>query len=896
MAVVGKNGMGKFFIYDHNKLKKEEDDLKDAIVYFYPIITNADEQCALCGQLMGLSEFLQATISESVPTFFKLQNEKYCLKRVSSYTMGLEGSLNDSDFHMKKQLNFLHDSFVMFCGSIQNIVQQFENDNAGFADALQKIWDVLYPSGCFYNNFISQVFQIVPTVHLPKSGSDLFCQASYILQSSQRRPGVHVGAILYKNKVLCTQMPPELTRKLILVKPELPCIHLNTDFDISRSMRMITVYLTKDELKAIDKSFKPSDRHNHPSQFVWHDSMAHKTNVPKTKRAPSPYKVVMESIPEKETLDPYIHSVEQKDDRLSTNTIMWKTHDEQSESSDESRRLSVIGKEDIIETISDLEDGDHRSSHHNERIEKSNLEKPEHTVDILDGHIVMKSQGVHSDSSINKVTDNKIVVEATIHSIGVHENDDSGHLECNLNENGSYKKSAVHEEISEDNLEIDHNKTDNINRTLGSKKKASLDDQTHQNISKPRTLTDENDTLHNQGTSEEDTIEFSNNQDVKVDCLHECSCGCVTVQNNSDSHVNSVKSNTFTNTHNVPKRVNTHSEQDDDESKTSISRTENDNEQNINGNNMNYDEVFVDSEKTGDTVSYKYDPNLRIKKQHTKNENSSFSSRVSSDGEAGLSKSGFDDVSDDSGSKEETDGSFSDIASLSTSRRKERFDFQSSADESSSEYSLHLKRPSFDRKMKYLGDIDSMPNSLQSTLQNSGSSSMQSSITLRSQGLDDESDTNHLWTPQQDDLYQMTLYIQGQAANQSSETSMILLLDNDISRDKSVVHSLWKDALPQLADLDFYVQESVEQHLDEGFMETTSFLKYDTLSNRIEGNELDVPVNEDFQKLAGDVHKDYQGNVDLSSIALTSHLCSCNSSRDRTNELYYHVDGHTSNR
>lgn len=32
--------MGKFFIYDHNKLKKEEDDLKDAIVYFYPIIVS----------------------------------------------------------------------------------------------------------------------------------------------------------------------------------------------------------------------------------------------------------------------------------------------------------------------------------------------------------------------------------------------------------------------------------------------------------------------------------------------------------------------------------------------------------------------------------------------------------------------------------------------------------------------------------------------------------------------------------------------------------------------------------------------------------------------------------------------------------------------------------------
>lgn len=31
-----KNGVGIFFIYDHTMLQKEEDDLKDAILYFYP--------------------------------------------------------------------------------------------------------------------------------------------------------------------------------------------------------------------------------------------------------------------------------------------------------------------------------------------------------------------------------------------------------------------------------------------------------------------------------------------------------------------------------------------------------------------------------------------------------------------------------------------------------------------------------------------------------------------------------------------------------------------------------------------------------------------------------------------------------------------------------------------
>ena len=41
------------------------------------------------------------------------------------------------------------------------------------------------------------------------------------------------------------------------------------------------------------------------------------------------------------------------------------------------------------------------------------------------------------------------------------------------------------------------------------------------------------------------------------------------------------------------------------------------------------------------------------------------------------------------------------------------------------------------------------------------------------------------------------------------------------------------------------------------------------LTHVFTGNEVDVPVNVDFQKLAGEIHKDYQQNKDISSIALT---------------------------
>ena len=52
--------------------------------------------------------------------------------------------------------------------------QQFDKDPVGFVEELQNIWNVLYPSALFDNNFITQVFQVLPTVYLPKVGYYFF--------------------------------------------------------------------------------------------------------------------------------------------------------------------------------------------------------------------------------------------------------------------------------------------------------------------------------------------------------------------------------------------------------------------------------------------------------------------------------------------------------------------------------------------------------------------------------------------------------------------------------------------------------------------------------------------------------------------------------------------------
>lgn len=45
-----------------------------------------DDQCALCGQLMGISEFLKATLSRSAPRVFRFEHDKFALKRAGAYT------------------------------------------------------------------------------------------------------------------------------------------------------------------------------------------------------------------------------------------------------------------------------------------------------------------------------------------------------------------------------------------------------------------------------------------------------------------------------------------------------------------------------------------------------------------------------------------------------------------------------------------------------------------------------------------------------------------------------------------------------------------------------------------------------------------------------------------
>ena len=55
---------------------------------------SADDQCALCGQLMGIAEFLRATLGKSSPRIYKFEHEKYAIKRIGAFSLVITISLH----------------------------------------------------------------------------------------------------------------------------------------------------------------------------------------------------------------------------------------------------------------------------------------------------------------------------------------------------------------------------------------------------------------------------------------------------------------------------------------------------------------------------------------------------------------------------------------------------------------------------------------------------------------------------------------------------------------------------------------------------------------------------------------------------------------------------------
>ncbi|XP_066302791.1 protein starmaker-like isoform X2 [Branchiostoma lanceolatum] len=262
-----------FFVYDHKALVEEGDDLIDAIMFYHPKATPLNSQCALCGQLMGMVRCLEV-ISGAAPSVYHLQNCKIAVRHTGRFTLALGTSADLPNAAVVKQLDSLYRIFAFYHGSLDAVFKRCGEEKQPFLLAMERIWECYLPYIKHYSRVVPYIFDVIPSVPLPKSAGVLFLRASHILQSCQRKPGVLAGCLLYDSKVLCTQLSPELTSRLLLIKANQsnhPANEVETDFSFPFGVRILSVYLTKKEYRSFSnhsqKLFPTRQRHTAVSSF-----------------------------------------------------------------------------------------------------------------------------------------------------------------------------------------------------------------------------------------------------------------------------------------------------------------------------------------------------------------------------------------------------------------------------------------------------------------------------------------------------------------------------------------------------------------------------------------------------------------------------------------------------
>ncbi|XP_078679712.1 uncharacterized protein LOC144915315 [Branchiostoma floridae x Branchiostoma belcheri] len=262
-----------FFVYDHSALVEEGDDLVDAIMFYHPKATPLNSQCALCGQLMGMVRCLEV-ISGAAPSVYHLQKCKIAVRHTGRFTLALGASADLPNAAVVKQLDNLYRIFAFYHGSLDAVLKKCGGEKQPFLLAMEQIWECYLPYIKHYSRVVPAIFDVIPSVPLPKSAGVLFLRASHILQSCQRKPGVLAGCLLYDSKVLCTQLSPELTSRLLLIRANQsnhPANEVETGFSLPFGVRILSVYLTKKEYRSFSnhsqKLFPTRQRHTQVSSF-----------------------------------------------------------------------------------------------------------------------------------------------------------------------------------------------------------------------------------------------------------------------------------------------------------------------------------------------------------------------------------------------------------------------------------------------------------------------------------------------------------------------------------------------------------------------------------------------------------------------------------------------------